>query len=166
MKRIFLLLSLMIFAISCDTSDDDSGGINEEYIVHRNSELEIETLEFGTFVDIVPGNKLVFEYHLSKAADPDIADSGYDEYLYFELEEGTEDFRLIDEGISISRAYLRRSCFCIFTDFRPLTAGEIFGEKIGNNTWNINFDVEAAIEEDGEIVETIAIQNSGTFRPE
>ncbi len=166
MKKIVLLLSLIIFAISCDSSDDDSGGIQEEYIVHRNSELELENSEFGTFVDIVPGNKLVFEYHLSKAADPDIAYSGYDEYLYFELEEGTEDFRLNDEGITISNAYLRRSCFCVFTDFRPLTDGEISGEKIGNNTWNISFDVEAAIEEDGEIVETITIQNSGTFKPE
>lgn len=166
MKKICLLLSLIIFTISCNSSDDDSGGIKEEYFVHRNSKLEIEAAEYGTYIDIVAGNKFVFEYHFTKESDPDISDSGYDEYLYFEMEEGIDDFKLTSEDLVLSNTYLRRSCFCAFTDFRPITAGEITGKKTGNNEWNISFDVEAAIEENGELVETISIQNSGIFRPE
>jgi len=166
MKKIALLLFLISFIISCDKSDDDSVNLQEEYIVHQNSKLKVELAEYGTYLDIIPGDKLVFEYHFTEESDPNISDSGYDEYLYFELEAGTEDFRLTNEDLTISNTYLRRSCFCIFTDFRPGTSGEIVGEKIGNSEWNISFEVEAAIEEDGEIVETIAIQNSGKFKPE
>ena len=169
MEKTGLILLILISFTSCNVSDDGTGGKQDEYseyIVHPNSKLEIETTQYGISIDIIPGDKLVFEYHFTKESNPNISDSGYDEYLYFEQVAGTEDFRLTSEDLRLNNTYLRRACFCMFTDFRPVTTGEISGEKTGNMEWNVSFDVEAVIEENGEPIETIAIQSSGKFRPE
>jgi len=170
MKRNSLLLFLSIILMSCDKSDDASG-IKESvaYIVHENSALKISENDFGTFVEVVDGDKLVFEYTFSKASDPEIADSGLDKYLYFELDANTEDFQLTTNDFDVSNTYLRLSCFCPVTDFRRATSGEITAQKIGNLKWNISFDVAAGFtinEGEEEFAESINFEDSGIFQPQ
>ena len=170
MKKISLLLLLSIILISCDKSDDATGRKESvQYIVHENSALKISENDFGTFVEVIDGDKLVFEYTYSKASDPELADSGLDKYLYFELAANTEDFQLTTNDFNVSNTYLRRSCFCPITDFRRATSGEITAQKIGKMKWNISFDVTADItinEGEEEFAESIKFEDSGIFQPQ
>lgn len=156
--------------MSCDKSDDATG-IKEsvEYIVHENSALKISENDFGTFVEVVDGDKLVYEYVFTEASTPKIADSGYTHYLYFEMPSETEDFTITSAEFESSNTYLRRSCFCPVTDFRRATSGEITAQKIGNMEWNISFDVAADFtinEGEEEFSGSINFQNSGIFQPQ
>ena len=170
MKRNSLLLLLSIILMSCDKSDDATGRKElVQYIVHENSALKISENDFGTFVEVVDGDKLVFEYTYSKASDPELADSGLDKYLYFELAANTEDFQLTTNDFNVSNTYLRRSCFCPVTDFRKATSGEITARKVGNLKWNISFDVAADFtitEGEEEFSGSIKFQDSGIFQPQ
>jgi hypothetical protein len=156
--------------MSCNKSDDSTGRKQHgEYIVHENSALKISENDFGTFVEVIDGDKLVFEYTYSKASDPELADSGLDEYLYFELAANTEDFQLTTNDFNVSNTYLRRSCFCPVTDFRKATSGEITARKVGNLKWNISFEVAADYtinEGEEEFSGSIKFQNSGIFQPQ
>ncbi|WP_295178961.1 hypothetical protein [uncultured Christiangramia sp.] len=166
MKRNSLLLSIIL--MSCDKSDDATGRKESvEYIAHENSALEISENDFGTFVEVVDGDKLVFEYTFSRASGPELADSGLDKYLYFELAANTGDFQLTTNDFDVSNTYLRHSCFCPVTDFRRATSGEITAQKLGNLKWNISFDVAADFninEGEEEFSETIEFEDSGIFQ--
>jgi len=156
--------------MSCDKSDDATG-IKEsvEFIVHENSALKISENDFGTFVEVVDGDKLVFEYTFSKASDPEVADSGLDQYLYFEMPSETEDFTITSAEFESRKTYLRRSCFCIVTDFRKVNSGVINADKTGSMKWNISFDVAANFtinEGEEEFSGTIEFQDSGIFQPQ
>lgn len=171
MKKFSLLILLSVILFSCDKSDDDSTGknISSEYVVHENSALKISESEFGTFVEIVDGDHLVFEYTFTEESDTQIADSGYNEYLYFELPADTEDFQLTSDAFEESNTFVRRSCFCVVTDFRRVTSGEINAQKTGELEWDITFNVAAAYDENGEdgvFSGSIDIADSGLFKPE
>jgi hypothetical protein len=43
--------------------------------------------------------------------------------------------------------------------------GTITGVKTGDRSWKVTFDVNTEIEEEEELVTTIIMRNSGTFRP-
>ncbi len=156
--------------MSCDKSDDATGRKESvEYIVHENSALKISENDFGTFVEIVDGDQLVFEYIFTEASTPEIADSGYTHYLYFEMTSETEDFTITSAEFESSNTYLRLSCFCPVTDFRRATSGKITAQKIGNLKWNISFDVAADFTINGgeeEFSESIEFKDSGIFQPQ
>lgn len=176
MKKVSLILGMLLCLISCSKSEteteiqqknivDKKDGYSE-FIVYPNSKLEITTADGRTFGKIEQGNKLVFEYIFHIESKPGFFDSGYSEYLYFEMDAKTEDFQLKTEDMTNASAYLRKSCYCPNTDFKPVTSGVINAKKTGSMEWEIEFEVESTIIEDGETVEIIALQNSGTFKPE
>lgn len=166
MKLINILFSgfLSLILLSCSASDD----INiqdAQFIVYPNSSIKVTEADDRRNLDVVNGDKLVFAYTFDEPGDPDIADSGYSHYLYFELDKDTEDFKLNSDDFQIVKANFRRSCFCVYTDFRKIENGEINGKKTGNMTWKVTFDVNTLIEENEEIVTEIKMSDSGTFRP-
>lgn len=171
MKKFSFLILCSIFLSSCSASDDDISEKNKtaDYLVHENASLKISESEFGTFVEIVEGDQLVFEYTFSEPGDPQIADSGYNEYLYFEMPAGTENFQLTSNDFEERNTFLRRSCFCVATDFRRVTSGEIIAEKTGDLQWDITFEVSAAFtveDVNEEYSGTIDFADSGVFQPE
>ena len=176
MKKMSLILGVLLCLISCSKSENevsiqkknivDKQNGYSEYIVYPNSKLNITSSNDRTIIDIQPGKKLVFKYIFTIDSNPDYFDSGYKEYLLFEMDAHTVDFKLKTEDLADARTYLRRSCYCPFTDSRLATSGIINAEMTGNLEWDIDFELESTIVEDGEIVETIAIQNSGKFKPE
>lgn len=165
MKNFLVFGLLLLFLSSCSKSDDVQTESDGEFIVHNNAEMKINNTENGTYIEIIEGDNLVFEYHFSEKPDPEVADSGYNEYLIFELNKNTGDFDLNNEDFSSVNAHLRRSCFCPHTDYKPISEGSISGKKIGELEWKVKFDVETLIEEDTEFPYTIQLENSGLFRP-
>ena len=169
MKNVAILLMISFFLISCSTSDDDIQDNPEEanYIVYPNATLEVNETENETFIEVIDGDMLVFEYRYSTEGAPEIADDELTEVVYFEIDKNTEDFSLNEANFEASTAYLGKFCFCGRTGFFEITSGEINGEKTGELQWRISLDVQAFIEAEDNIPEvTFEASASGNFRPE
>lgn len=174
--RNFLNFCLLILLLtSCSEADAPEKtdlrktlkpGQDREFTVYPDSEMKFIENEGGTFVEIIEGDKLVFKYHFSEAGDPDIADSGYNQYVIFEMDKSVEDFKLRAGNFNDANAHLRRSCYCPNTDYIPISGGFIEATKTGSLQWDIDFSVETLIEEDPEHIFTIEIEDSGVFKPE
>lgn len=174
MKNFLNFCLLFLLLNSCSEADDSvktdlrktlKPGQDREFIVHPNSEMGFIENEGGTFVEIIEGDKIVFEYRFSEAGDPDIADSGYSHYVIFELDKSTENFELKPGDFDNAHAHLRKSCYCPNTDYRPISEGYIEATKTGNLQWDIDFSVETLIDEDPDHIYTIQIEDSGVFAP-
>ncbi len=163
-KNIILVAVFSLFLLSCSKSDDNDPKQDSQFIVHPDSEIQISETDERRSLEIVAGDKFVFEYTFDDPGDPDLADSGFAHYLYFEIDKSTQDFSFGPEDFESIQANFRRSCFCVYTDFRKIKNGKITGVKTGDRSWKVTFDVNTEIEEEEELVTTIAMKNSGTFR--
>lgn len=161
-----MLCLVCILCSSCNRSDDDSGPEQADFIILKDSAIQISENDAGTWVDVVAGTNTVFKYEFNEPGDVHIADSGYSKYLYFEVDNPNKDFSLSAEQFQNAKVYLRHSCFCIFTDYYPADSGFINAQKLQNDQWKISFEVEAHIEGEAEEVITLNVGDSGIFRPE
>ena len=59
------------------------------------------------------------------AGKPELADDGYTEKVYFELEAGTKNLNLVDEELDSSKLIIEKGCFCRDAGYELITNGKL-----------------------------------------
>ncbi len=81
--------------------------------VLQNSSFAVKTDKTGaTYVEIEEGDKVVIRYQYEKDPVPDAMDSGYSEYLYFEIDPGRVELSLKDSDLQQVKMTFGRICYC------------------------------------------------------
>jgi hypothetical protein len=163
MKRLLpfiLLSSLLTLSLQCRKIPIDFNGENcidgmpdfqpeptnnQEYDFRffENSSLQVDEGDRINGVDIVPGDKLVFQYEFVKNDSPQIADDEYTEYILFEIPAGLDSFIISGEDLKKSNAVFGAFCFCANVGYFWIDNGCIKGERVNNSTWNIAINISA-----------------------
>lgn len=140
----YLLLALTVFMFSC--SDDDVNDERYTYEYFENSDLSISEVDdsYMKYGVILDGDKEVFKYTYIAEEEEQIADDEYAEFIHFEIDSNLDSFVLEGDDLALAKVILTKSCFCYFPDDENKNvapSGLIFGEKLSNNRWRVNFDV-------------------------
>ena len=159
MYRLFLLLSVMITS-SCavpkaQKSDQRAEipapqiscpeGGNCSFEVFERSRLDLQRNREGKIdPQIKEGNQLVVKYHYEKKPGADALDSGYDEYLYLEIDPGQDQIILRDKELQQVKMTFGRICYCKGAmGYFPVLQGQLFVfNKKGNLQIRSNFNVQ------------------------
>ncbi|NJB37779.1 hypothetical protein [Croceivirga sp. JEA036] len=141
-STIFSIICCML-VLSCSKSDDEDQDTTKSYSYTENARLQIPDAETDFFVVTVgQGSNLMFTYELVKKADPNLADSGYSESILFELDAALNEFSYSDEDLQQLNMYYRQICFCVNTESIAITSGTIQGQRVNQDTWEIQLNVE------------------------
>ena len=78
-----------------------------------NSSLNILTDGIDQlYPQVKKGNKTVLKFEYKRSVDPRIADGGYTEIVYAEIDPKTKDLNLSDEQLTTANVVFGRLCFC------------------------------------------------------
>ncbi len=144
-KPIYFLVIPYLLLQSCSIFESKSKD-TYSYEFVENSKLEINQLD-GSYMKyglISEGSNTVFIYRFEQAQDDDIADDEYVEYIRFQISPELQIFSLIDNDLVEANAVLSKACFCGFGNDEEKNVdpyGSIEGEKLSDDTWDINIDV-------------------------
>jgi len=155
-----LLPFLALFTIQCDKPPIDFEGENcidgmpdfapintnnneYDFSFFEDSQLSVQESDRIDGVEIVSGDRLVFQYEYVKDDKPNIADDEYTERILFEIPTELDSFILSGEDLKSSDAVFGAFCFCLDRGYFWINEGCIKGEKVNENTWNIAINVSA-----------------------
>jgi len=110
------------------------------YYYRENQKLKIENDEESQSVSVEDGRKLVFTFFFQAEDSPLISDDEFSEYIRFELKKNQTSFSLSGTELAKIKAVRNAECFC-FPEVSEILIGSISGEKIDDNTWQIDADV-------------------------
>jgi hypothetical protein len=86
---------------------------NCTFEVLTNSSLNLQTDGIGQlYPQVKKGNKTVLKFEYKRSVDPRIADGGYTEIVYAEIDPKTKDLNLSDEQLTSANVVFGRLCFC------------------------------------------------------
>jgi hypothetical protein len=138
----FCLLTLVLAFSACDKENlgKCSGGDCENWL-HPNSSLQITEDSIIQNIEIISGNKLVFDHQFARNEKANIADDEYWDWIYFEIDPALNEFSFTDAGLSEINALFEYSCFCIGPFHYRIERGTISGTKKGDK-WEVDIDVE------------------------
>jgi hypothetical protein len=131
-----------------------------------NKKLEFKTDEFGVMYTIISeGEKTILKYSYIKKPTENIADDGYSEIIYAELDASIPDINLTNEALQTVKLHFGRFCFCRGnTGYFPITSGELKLTNIENNQLKIdlNFSLKKVPYKISSIQETISLKSKAT----
>ena len=86
---------------------------NCTFEVLTNSSLNLQTDGIDQlYPQVKKGNKTVLKFEYKRSVDPRIADGGYTEIVYAEIDPKTKDLNLSDEQLTTANVVFGRLCFC------------------------------------------------------
>jgi len=86
---------------------------NCTFEVLTNSSLNLQTDGIGQlYPEVKKGNKTVLKFEYKRSVDPRIADGGYTEIVYAEIDPKTENLSLSDEQLTSANVVFGRLCYC------------------------------------------------------
>ena len=96
---------------------------------------------------------LVFKYQRNEIEGT--ADSGYDEYIYLNIDDFQKNINLTDESLAEVDATFSRMCFCTreSTGYFPVRKGHLKIKKINRNRFKIDFSFK--LETVPQVIENI-----------
>lgn len=125
--RFLFLVVISYVLLACQSqkglnAEDEKGGTlstfcpedgNCTFEVLTNSSLSLLTDGIGQlYPQVKKGNKTVLKFEYKRTVDPRIADGGYTEIVYAEIDPKTEELSLSDEQLSSANVVFGRLCFC------------------------------------------------------
>ncbi|MES1197746.1 MAG: hypothetical protein ABUL41_00530, partial [Chitinophagaceae bacterium] len=122
-------------------NDSDSWKTVETFTFTNNKRIDTARNNTYFFVQVNPGNNIVFEYDYQKTAPSNIADGDLYQHLYFEIPSTATTFTYSDAALANASCYFLRSCFCGDVGTKPVTSGTIHGVKRSATKWTINVDL-------------------------
>ncbi|KQC29051.1 hypothetical protein [Flagellimonas eckloniae] len=137
-KPTVLLGVCLIFLTSC--FNDDNPEITE-YSFYENATIVTTMMDGYGFATIESGQSLVFEYFFTASEEPQVADDEYEERIIFEIDATAESFSMSGDDLTMANTVFDKYCFCDIRGSIPISSGTISGEKISDNSWNIEIDV-------------------------
>jgi len=146
MNRILIFLIVLVTFLSC--ASDDNGiesNLPGEIDLSFTEEAQITIVENpdieASFLDIVDGDQLVFEFRREDGMDNEIADDEILELIVFEVDPDAIIFSYTEQDFIDNNVYYSVSCFCSTIGALPLETGTISGTKLTDNRWDITIDV-------------------------
>ena len=86
---------------------------NCTFEVLTNSSLNLQTDGIGQlYPEVKKGNKTVLKFEYKRSVDPRIADGGYTEIVYAEIDPKTDNLSLSDEQLTSANVVFGRLCYC------------------------------------------------------
>jgi hypothetical protein len=86
---------------------------NCTFEVLTNSSLNLQTDGIDQlYPQVKKGNKTVLKFEYKRSVDPRIADGGYTEIVYAEIDPKTKDLSLSDKQLTSANVVFGRLCFC------------------------------------------------------
>lgn len=153
MKALMIVFSIIWIISGCSHDQNTDFGepdfcndISCEFTISDNSQIEFNDGDRNASIDIRDGSNLVF--HMSTYDDgfENIIDDEVAEQIYFEVDktgsDQTSEVSSFNMDVSKQNAYYGRFCFCGVTGFFPITNGSISGERLNNNQWMVQVDIE------------------------
>lgn len=131
---------------TCENCDFTCLEINESNVITNNCLMNWECnfnvipqsrVDLNEFEGLANGAKNAFQMIYSTQGDLAIADDEFKNILVFELAESQNSFSVEDAELEAMQVHFRRVCYCIETDFIPVTSGCIQGEKQLDGSWFI-----------------------------
>ncbi|PNW29040.1 hypothetical protein [Formosa algae] len=113
MKKFYLIAIFSLFLFACN-NDDDGYGPTYDYTFTENSELTVVSYDTESYIkygEVNPGEKLVFEYRYDAGVDLNMSDSGFTEWIKFEIDPELEQFSYTDTELVAIDAVYTKSCF-------------------------------------------------------
>lgn len=141
--HLVIILFALVFAFSaCDTEKLPScSGGDCENVLHPNSALQVTEDSIIQNIEVISGNKLVFDHWFEKDDKANISDDEFSDWIYFEIDPDVKEFSYSDSTLSEINALYEYSCFCIGPFHYRIESGTISGTKKGEK-WDVDIDVE------------------------
>lgn len=158
MKSILLLLLVCSVIFSC-TSEEPKTNFTclqetEEEVINNSCIDNWEcnfTISLDSKVDIdehfgkSTGNKMVFQMINETEGDLTIADDEYTIILVFEIDDTQANFSAQDAELEDMNVYYRRVCYCVETDFFPVTLGCLQGTEQPDDSWHVQGNLNSPL---------------------
>ncbi|MDP5169830.1 MAG: hypothetical protein NWR72_06270 [Bacteroidia bacterium] len=155
MKYSLLLLTALLFLSSCKETGIDPTTCRDgkcTYTFEGGKQVNLFGDSTNQYVEIINGDKLVFQYQYLKNEKANIADDEYTENIYFEIDPSVDAFSYSGkEELESINLIMQAICFCPVIIATP-QSGSISGKKINDNTWEI--DLNVTFDWDGSVVES------------
>ncbi len=139
MKNIFSILTIFLL-ISC--SKNDSPDITLSHDFYENSKIELQNNSEVITKKINDGDNIVFSYNLINGGNSSMLDSGYNEYIVFEISSELENFSYSNAELLNQKVLYNSSCvLCTPSSDIIIEKGTISGTKIDYLTWQISINI-------------------------
>jgi hypothetical protein len=112
-------------------------------ILHQRS-LTMKTDGIGALYPVIEkGNRSVLKFEYKRNQDPNLADDGYKEVIYAEIDSKLKTLKLEDQSLSKAKVYFGRLCFCRGqSGYFPVKQGELIIEEQKDSTLSFSFKFE------------------------
>lgn len=168
--RLIYFSSLVLCFIACKTNQEstEKKNLNKTNITNcpkegtcsfevlQNKSLKIKTDGIGAqYPQITEGKQTVLKFEYKKDEDPRIADNGYSEIIYAEIEPATKTLNIKDDELRQAKVLFGRLCFCRGqTGYYPVNKGEfdIKTNKDTSITYTFNLENTEVPQVLGEVV--------------
>jgi len=121
----------------------DGGACTFEII--KESSLELKTDDIGKlYPEVQKGNQDVLKFEYIQDQDPRIADDGYREVIYIEIDSATKTLELNDLDLRKAKVLFGRFCFCgNQAGYFPVKNGnlKVSSNENGTLTYSLNFEM-------------------------
>lgn len=112
--------------------------------VLNQKSLEMKSDGTGALYPVIKkGNQTVLKFEYNRNQDPNLADDGYKEVVYAEINSKLKNLKLKDQTLSLAKVYFGRLCFCRGTSgYFPVKQGELMIEEQNDSTRTYSFSFE------------------------
>lgn len=123
--------------------------------VLNNKILEIKKDDTGAFYPLITdGKKTVLKYEYKKNEIENVADNGYSEIIYIEINTNTESLLLKNNELEKAKVLYGRLCFCRGqSGYFPVKDGEL---KISKNNETTQLDFNFKVKEVPQLITKIS----------
>ncbi len=154
----FALFAILLTA--CNSSDDSINPELRTYEFFEDSKMIFNMSQGTETLTIEPGAKTVFKYFFRAEENEDIADDGYSENVYFEVDSSLDSFSYSNDDFRDINLVIKRSCFCANVGYVFIGNGSLTGTKLSDGNWSIS--TSFTFQWEGE-TDTISRTINGTF---
>lgn len=146
MTRGIILFCFLFILFSCEKNTVNNCTEDKyEYALIKSAKIDTATgitpSQNFFYYQVNSGNNLVFQYRHDGPDCNYIADEEFTEYLVFQVPASSSGFHFQNTQLENAMCYYRRICFCD-TRTQPVISGSIKGNKISENRWHIEINID------------------------
>ena len=171
LKHLFFMFLCWLLILSCQTKKKAAESYPASYKladycpengtctfeVLANKTLEIKSDNTGALYPVVrKGNKTVLKFEYKKTQNPKLADDGYKELIYAEINTKQDDLQLNDENLDLAKVHFGRLCFCKGkSGYYPVKQGKLVIQRQNDST--ANFSLKFKIDKIPQVVDEFQV---------
>jgi hypothetical protein len=153
-----VLSSLILLFLSCNSTQNTMDNSSEqapkcpadvecyaELISNKTLVLKEDTIG-KLYVNLIDKEGThVVKYYYVKKSQPEIADSGYAEVVFFEIDDEETSMELKANDLKQAKLIVQKSCFCPEAGYEMITNGHLIVNK-SNKTYDISLTFSSSKE--------------------